>query len=107
MDLTTIAILSLSVWRISSLLVYERGPFDMFEKLRKKAGVSHDDNHEPSGWDDGRYFAVMLSCIWCTSLVVSFAVAILFFILKDIAIVLLFPFFLGAVVIGYERFVNG
>ena len=64
----------LAVWRISSLLVREDGPFDAFLKLRTKAGIQFDEYSNPkvtSVW------AGILSCIWCCSVWVSFVIAFL------------------------------
>lgn len=58
-------LLSLAVWRLSSLFAREDGPYDIFIKIRLKAGVSIDEFGE-------EYSTNMLSkgllCIWCNSL---------------------------------------
>lgn len=46
--------LALATWRLSSLLVQESGPFDVFGKLRGKTTVGG-----------------MLDCVWCTSIWVA------------------------------------
>ncbi len=57
--------IGMAVWRISSLLVHEDGPWDVFVRLRKLAGVS-------SGPDPVEGFLTnLLSCVWCTSLWVA------------------------------------
>lgn len=72
-------ILGLATWRISSLLVNETGPGDIFVKLREEFGFTHDsEKHKviiPEGfWGD------LLSCVWCCSLFVA-AGWVLFYIL--------------------------
>jgi len=64
----------LAVWRVASLLVREDGPFDVFMKLRTKAGVQFDEYSNPkvtSVWSG------ILSCMWCFSVWVGFAIALL------------------------------
>lgn len=43
MDLTRLAgpivLAALVIWRVGHILIFERGPFDVFEKLRVKMGV--------------------------------------------------------------------
>lgn len=55
--------LGLSTWRLSNALVYERGPFDIFIKLREATGIKHNFFGERTSWTDTQ----VLSCIWCTS----------------------------------------
>lgn len=65
-------LLCLATWRLSSLLVNESGPFDMFLRVRKLAGIEHDDEKKPTIIHD-RFFAGLLSCVWCTSIWVGAA----------------------------------
>lgn len=49
-------------WRLASLLVREEGPWNLFLKLRDRAGV-------PRGAGEIKGFvATLLSCIWCASI---------------------------------------
>jgi len=54
-------IYSLVVWRISSLLVNEDGPYKIFEYIRNHAQVHTD----------------VLNCVWCTSIWIGVLVALL------------------------------
>lgn len=67
-----IVVYGLATWRLSSLLVHERGPWDVFVRLRQRFGVGHDEFGVPSSWPDGS----ILACIWCTSLWVAGAALI-------------------------------
>jgi len=49
-----LAILGLASWRLAHLLVHERGPFHLFERLRRPPLV----NEAETG---------MLNCLYCTS----------------------------------------
>lgn len=54
---------ALATWRLSLMLVEEAGPFDIFERVRRKAEVYYLG-------EDGRpttFFGKLLSCLWCTS----------------------------------------
>lgn len=70
----TFLIFALAVWRISSLLVNEDGPFDIFIKLRWKAGVRFDKESEPYGTN---VISKGLLCVWCVSVWIAGVGAIL------------------------------
>lgn len=65
-----ILIYILATWRVSSLLVNELGPWDLFMHIRELAGIEHDENKETTIIPDG-FFAGVLSCVWCASLWVA------------------------------------
>lgn len=60
--------LSLACWRLSSLLVREDGPFDVFGKLRYTVGVRYNERNIPYGTN---FLSDLLTCIWCASIWVS------------------------------------
>ena len=57
----------LAVWRLSHMLVNERGPFDVFCVIRAINGIKHDSDGFPSSWSGNP----VLSCLWCTSVWVA------------------------------------
>ena len=57
----------LATWRLSALLVYDRGPFRIFQRLREEAGVLYLDK---DGWPSG-FWGQLLSCTWCVSVWVA------------------------------------
>lgn len=62
-------LLVLATWRLSSLLVNEDGPLDIFVKLRKYIGVETN----AYGVDVGQnVVAKVFTCIWCMSVWVGF-----------------------------------
>jgi Na+/H+ antiporter NhaC len=68
----TILGLGLICWRITSLLVREDGPFDIFAKFRKFVGVRYNEYSVQVGTN---VFAKLLTCVWCASIWVSLALA--------------------------------
>ncbi len=91
MSLTYLVVLALATWRLSSLLVVEDGPFDIFRSLRSLVGAGE---FSQAGMDAERltpqeleevmmragrpesFLAGLLSCVWCTSVwVAAFLVA--------------------------------
>lgn len=52
--------IGLAGWRIANLIVAERGPFAVFERLRTQLGVPVIG--EPEG-----FFPELFSCVWCCS----------------------------------------
>lgn len=54
-----VLIIGLAAWRLAVLIVAEDGPFQMFAKLRRLAGVRA--GREITG------LAFALTCVWCMS----------------------------------------
>lgn len=78
-DMLQLLILGLATWRISSLLVNETGPGDIFVKVREEFGFTHGFDKEILIIPDG-FWGDLLSCVWCCSLFVA-AGWVLFYIL--------------------------
>jgi len=57
-------VLALATWRLTSLLVWEDGPFEVFAKLRHWLGVRYDDMSQPYG---SNWFAKGVVCPACAS----------------------------------------
>lgn len=66
-DLVLLVIMVLASWRVSCLFYYDRGPWDVFDRLRYKAGVYLED---PPFWGK------QLACFWCTSFWASLGVVV-------------------------------
>lgn len=71
---------AVATWRLSVLLMREAGPWDILQRVRTWAGVTHDEDGEPYAWEG---ISAVLSCLWCTSMWVG-------------AVVLLFPWQINA-----------
>jgi hypothetical protein len=54
----------LATWRLAALLISDYGPFDVFEKLRKRLGVYFQDEYGRPNSLLGKLF----SCMWCMSI---------------------------------------
>lgn len=52
-------LVALATWRVAALFYYDRGPWDVFERLRYKAGVYAE--FKP-------FWGKQLDCFWCVSL---------------------------------------
>jgi len=65
--------LTLVVWRLTSLLVREDGPFDVFAKLRMFLGVRFNQASQMYGVN---VLSRGIICFWCCSMWVSLAVAL-------------------------------
>lgn len=89
-----VLLIGLAVWRVSRMLVHEEGPMDMFGRLRDFAGISYDEN---SNIIAENVLAKVLTCVDCTSVWVSFAFALLYFIDTRILFVAMFPLSVSAV----------
>jgi len=57
-------VLALATWRLTSLLVWEDGPFEVFAKLRHRLGVRYDEMSQPYG---SNWFAKGVVCPACAS----------------------------------------
>ena len=91
---------ALATWRISSLLVHEDGPFNIFKRLRKLAGLENVVEI-PDG-----FFPGVLSCVWCASLWVGAVWALVWWLAPEVVEWLALPFALSALAIGLERLVR-
>lgn len=84
-----------ALWRLTNLLIYERGPYDAFLGLREMFHVEHDDGGNPIQYPDS-HAARLLECPWCMSMFLSIPFAILIYLNADTARVFSFPFSLSA-----------
>ena len=64
MPLVEACLVGLAAWRVSALVSYERGPGDVFLRLREALGFQHKDNGEPMAWPNTP-LAKLVSCSWC------------------------------------------
>jgi len=96
-------ILILATWRLSSLLVSEAGPGDVFARLRHWAGVRYDDVGQPYGIN---LLARGLVCVWCVSVWIGAGWAVLHYFQPQIAFWLALPLALSAGAIIVNRVIE-
>ena len=104
MTLLELIVLGLATWRLASLLSHEDGPWHVFAWIRQAAGVRYDEMSEPYGVNQ---VAKGLLCLWCCSVWIGAALAVLWWLAPDITFLLCLPLALsaGAVVVE-ERLVK-
>lgn len=73
MDLLSALSIGLATWRLSHMMLREEGPWRLFVHWRERWGVEHDEDFNPVSWPDGS----VLACLWCFSVWVGAALAIL------------------------------
>ena len=105
MTLTLIVLFGLATWRVSNLLVNEAGPFDMFTKIRECAGIEHLDG-VPTIVPD-KFFAQLLSCVWCASIWVGAGWLIMWLVLPEVAPLFAALFAFSTVAILVENQISG
>jgi len=91
----------LATWRISSLLVNEAGPFDVFLKIRGVFGIKHSEK-VPYEYPD-TFFAGLLSCVWCVSIWVGIFVALAWIFVPSVLFLVCLPFAFSAGAVIIER----
>lgn len=95
-------ILSLATWRITSLLVTEFGPGNIFERLRYRLGVRYDVGGLRIG---NNIVAEAFTCLWCLSLWVGIVLTILFWLWPGITW-LAMPFAFSTIAILIDKAAN-
>lgn len=105
MTITYLIVYGLATWRVSSLLVNESGPWDMFVHLRELCGITHDELKQKAIIPDG-VLSGILSCVWCCSIWIGGFWLVFDLLLPQVALraAMLFAFSAGAIVV--EKFVN-
>lgn len=96
---TVLIIYILAIWRLSSLLVREEGPGDIFGKLRNKAGVKYDTLSRPYGEN---FLAKLLACVYCVSLWISIIFVICDKLFRGLTVLLILPLALSAGAIYWD-----
>ncbi|KPL17779.1 MAG: hypothetical protein AMJ93_14640 [Anaerolineae bacterium SM23_84] len=96
--------LALATWRLTSLLVWEDGPFEVFARLRHRLGVRYVEGSS-QGYGTN-WFAKGVVCPACASVWFGIAWAIAYLLYPPTWLVAL-PFALSAGAIIVERWNNG
>lgn len=99
-----LVIIALAVWRVSSLLAQEDGPYNILARFRKYIGIRYTEHPIPECRNE---FARMIACMWCNSVWVGMAATVLYMVIPDITVWLLLPLAFSTVTIVIEEFDNG
>lgn len=99
-----ILILTLATWRVSSLLASEAGPWDVFGRLRHRAGVRYGDDDQPYGTNQ---LARGLLCVWCCSLWIGAGLTVCHYLFPAVVFWLALPFALSAGAVIVEEVTHG
>jgi len=67
MDWLQLVAVGMATWRVSAMVSYEKGPFDVFWRLRRMFAIEHDQQGKPSSWPN-TFMAELLVCPWCNSI---------------------------------------
>lgn len=99
LSLVKLIVLILATWRLTSLLVWEDGPFEAFAHLRYFLGVRYDDYNNAYGTN---WFAKGVICPSCASVWFGIVLGIAYMLYPPIWWVAL-PLALSAGAIALER----
>lgn len=97
-----VALAVLVSWRISSLFVYESGPFNIFRTVREKIGAKKDVMRGTC--TGSNVFAEMLCCIRCTSFWISCLAAL--FVTQDVRSWPILSLAINTLVIALDHYIN-
>ena len=96
-------IIALATWRLSSLIVNEYGPWDLFERIRHLLGVRYDELSNPVGTN---MVSRAITCVWCSSVWVAFFMTLLWHFNESLAFWISLPFALSAVAIIVQKYLE-
>ena len=90
-------VLSLAVWRVSSLCANESGPVSIFAKIRDRAGVEVDEY----GKHGTSVLSNLIICVWCLSFWIGLVLGLCYYINPGGTVIVALPFALssGAVLV--------
>ncbi len=92
-DILEFLIIALGIWRLSSLLADEDGPFAIFERLRHIIGVRYDERSRRYGTNE---LAKMVMCLWCNSIWLGIVATALYYWQPSLTLLICFPFAISA-----------
>ncbi len=96
-------ILGLATWRLTSLLVNERGPWDILERLRYLSGMRYDRDSMPYATTN---LSEVLSCVWCLSVWVGIAFGLFYWLNSSLAVLISLPLALSTTAVIVDRLVT-
>lgn len=103
MNITEIIIIGLATWRIASMLVHEKGPLNLFERMRTWVGIElmrAGDSPEYYKAVPDTFLAQLLDCVWCCSVWVAMGWTALYYFLPALAVWVALPFAISTIAIA-------
>lgn len=98
-----LVVLALAVWRLGSLVTYERGPWHVFQAVREYlGGIAHDGNGHPAA-NPATFWGELLSCQMCCTLWLGVLWALAYWLLGVAAIWIALPFALSAAALWVKK----
>lgn len=98
-----LVVLALAVWRLGSLITYERGPWHVFQTLREKLGhIAHDAGGHP-GAIPATFWGELLSCQYCCTIWLGVLAAAGYYVWGVAAVWLALPFALSAAALWFNK----
>ena len=94
-NLLLFLVMGCATWRVSYMLLYERGPFDLFIEIREGIGIGHYQDGKPSSYPE-TFFGLLFSCVYCMSVWIAGAFVLLALLSQLIAYWLALPFAVSA-----------
>jgi len=79
----------LATWRLTSLLIREEGPFELFVMIRKALGILHDDSKAPIGYPN-TFAGKLFECSWCLSVWIAGGLTLAYIFLPSLAMYFVF-----------------
>jgi len=101
---TELIVYILATWRLARLLTSEQGPYDVFDRLRHKIGISYDDEGEPHG---ANVVAEAVMCLWCLSIWIGLGVAIAYYVAPTVTFWVTLPLALSAGAVIVNEVIDG
>lgn len=92
---------AIATWRVTHMLLLENGPWGLFREARVRLGVVYQDDQVL------RYRHELTVCVWCLSVWVGAAFAMLVWGLPDVAMWVMLPYVFSAAAIMLERLLKG
>ena len=83
MNVLQLFVMGMACWRLTSLLIAEKGPYNIFQRLREKLGITHYEDGKPCAYPD-KFVCELFSCVWCLSVWISAGFVVSYIFLPQI-----------------------